>query len=404
VVDRRTAWLVSIVATLTMTVSYIDRATFSVLAPTVTKALHINETQYGLLQSAFAIAYLVGTPVAGWWIDRVGARRGLVGSILLWTSVAALHALAPTFGVLFMLRIALGLAEGPGFPGAAQTMHRVLPPADRERGFGVLFTGSSIGGMIAPLLAGFLFGLTDSWRLAFLGTALVGLVWVPIWIGITSMRRVRAELDAPPEVLPKAQIRHKRPAFFVLVLQPNMVRSLAAIFAVAPITGFAVAWGAKYLVAMFAIPQKSVGHFLWMPPVVFDVGAILFGDLASRQRRPAGQSPRLLFGIGVLLAMTLALLPFAQTPWQSMSILGIAMAGGGAIYAIVTADLLSRVPREQVSFAGGILAGAQSLAHVIISPLVGMTVDHYKSYDVAAVALGIWVIPGTTFWLLRRAR
>src|SRR5262245_5376900 len=121
---------------LTMTVSYADRNALAALAPTVINALGMTDVEYGWLGSAFAFAYLIGTPVGGWWIDRVGARRGLVASVLAWSAVAALHALVPGFGVLFALRIALGLTEGPSFPGAAQTMQRVLPPEDRPRGFG----------------------------------------------------------------------------------------------------------------------------------------------------------------------------------------------------------------------------------------------------------------------------
>jgi hypothetical protein len=124
VLPRRQAWTVTIIATLTMTVSYIDRQTLSVLAPAVTKALDINNETYGWLGSAFSISYLFGTPFAGWWIDRIGARRGLVASVFAWSAVAALHALVPGFGVLFGLRLLLGITEGPGFPGAVQTVQR----------------------------------------------------------------------------------------------------------------------------------------------------------------------------------------------------------------------------------------------------------------------------------------
>ena len=108
--SRRTAWLVAIVGTLTMTVSYADRLTLSVLAPSVTKALHISDEAYGWLGSAFAMAYLIGTPFAGWWIDRAGARRGLVASVLAWSAVAALHAIVPGFATLFVLRLAVARA------------------------------------------------------------------------------------------------------------------------------------------------------------------------------------------------------------------------------------------------------------------------------------------------------
>jgi MFS family permease len=132
--SRLSGWLVAIVATLAMTVSYIDRQALSHLAPTVREALHIDHAQYGTLTGAFSLTYFVGAPLAGWLLDRIGARRGLTVSILVWSAVAALHALAPSFAVLFLLRVALGAAEAPSFPGAAQTIRRALPEIDRSAG------------------------------------------------------------------------------------------------------------------------------------------------------------------------------------------------------------------------------------------------------------------------------
>jgi ACS family hexuronate transporter-like MFS transporter len=388
---RTVAWAVALVATLTMTVSYVDRVTLAVLAPTVTKALGISELEYGWLTSAFSIAYLVATPLSGWWIDRAGARRGLVASVLLWSSVAALHALVPGFAVLFALRIALGLAEGPGFPGAAQTVQRILPPAERARGFGVLFTGSSVGGMIAPLIATFLFR-HGGWRFAFLGSAAVGLLWVPILILLTNRRDVRPVLDRVVDA-PTAP----KPRVAELITHPVIVRGLIAVFAAAPIVGFVQVWGAKYLVRAFGVTQGDVGDYLWLPPLIFDAGAILCGDLASRLRLS-----RPLFAIGIVLASAIALLPLAATPWQAMAIVAVAMAGAGALYTLIASDLFSRMPPGSVSFAGGVVAGGQSLALIVVNPLIGWSVGRLGSYDVAAVGLGLWILPGSLLWLVWR--
>src|SRR5689334_1620162 len=81
VLSRRVAWSVALVATLTMAVSYIDRQAIATLAPSVKAALDISGKEYGWLGSAFSFAYLAATPLCGWWIDRVGARRGLVLSV-----------------------------------------------------------------------------------------------------------------------------------------------------------------------------------------------------------------------------------------------------------------------------------------------------------------------------------
>lgn len=393
--SRRVAWSVALVATLTMAVSYVDRQAFATLSVKVTKDLGISESQYGWLLLAFSLAYLAATPLCGWWIDRIGARRGLVISVLVWSTIAGLHCFATGFVMLFALRIALGIAEGPSFPGSAQTVQRVLPPADRARGFGVLFTGSSFGGMIVPPLAAALYALYG-WRLAFVGTALIGLVWVPLWLLATRQRGVREALDQAVEARPT----EPRATFWELVRHPIMVRALAAIFAAAPIFGFAYGWGAKYLNRTFAVAQEDVGGYLFLPPLAFDLGAVLFGDLASRQRRAEGAPPRLLYGLSIPLAACLALLPFARSPWEAIAIVSVALAGGGGLYTLVTADLLSRMPPGSVSFAGGIMAGAQSAALILMSPAVGAAIDHYQSYDVPSVVLGLWVIPGSLVWLL----
>jgi hypothetical protein len=76
--------------------------------------------------------------------------------------------------------------------------------------------------------------------------------------------------------------------------------------------------------------------------------------------------------------------------------------GGGAIYTMLTADLLMRLPVGAASVAGGIIAGGQSLALIICNPLIGRAVDAYHSYDAVAIAIGAWVLPGCLLWLVWR--
>jgi MFS transporter, ACS family, hexuronate transporter len=378
-----------------MTVSYFDRQAFAALGPTVKEALGISNTAFGWLGSAFSISYLIATPLSGWWIDRIGARRGLVGSVLVWSGIAAMHALIPGFWVLFALRIALGIAESPSFPGSAQTVQRILPPASRARGFGILFTGSSIGGMLAPKVASALYD-EWGWRIAFVGTAVIGLIWLPVWLFWTSRPGVAEALDAREET------RVERPPVSELLGHPALKRGLFAIFAVAPIFGVALQWGAVYLSSRFKIKQADIGDYLWLPPVVFDVAAVFFGHLASKQHRPEGEPPRLLFAIGMLLGSSLALLPWMTDAWNAVYLVSIAMAGGGIVYTLATADLLQRMPAGSVSFAAGTMAASQSLALVIVNPLIGVAVDYYDDFDVASSAVGLWVLPGCLVWLLWR--
>jgi hypothetical protein len=58
------------------------------------------------------------------------------------------------------------------------------------------------------------------------------------------------------------------------------------------------------------------------------------------------------------------------------------------------------VPLERTSTAGGMTAAAQSLAHIVASPLVGMAIDRTHGYGTAMVFLGLAVLPTTVAFVL----
>ncbi len=400
------AWTLAICATLTMAVSYADRQALAVLSPTVTRELQISETAYGWLLSAFSLAYLVGAPLAGRWLDRVGARRGLPIAVLLWSTIAAAHVFLPGPGAglwaLLALRVMLGMAESPSFPGASQTVHRALPPQDRPRGFGVLYVGSSLGAMVVPPVASALehrFGF----RFAFLGVAAVGLAWLPIWLWVTRTPAAREALDHPPDDAVPAPVLPLR----VLVRQPAVLRGVCVALAVAPMMSYALNWTPKYLVATFHLSQQALGSLLWLPPVVYDIASIGFGAWQARRARhaPLAEPPvPILPGLVALtLALACALVPLGETPWAALVLTSVAMAGGGALFALFTADTLARVPSASVSATAGLLASAQAVAYIAVSPLIGYGVE-VRSHGFVLSMLAVWLVPGVGVWLGARKR
>jgi ACS family hexuronate transporter-like MFS transporter len=417
--SRWAAWALALTATLTMAVSYVDRQALAVLAPTVTRELEISEGAYGWLMSAFSISYLVASPLAGRLIDRIGARRGLPGAVLLWSLVAAAHALVPSFAALFALRIALGLAEAPSFPGAAQTVQRALPPADRARGFGVLFTGSSLGAMLAPLLAT---AMQKRWgfRVAFLGTAGIGMIWLPVWLLVAFHPAARRALDrsrggpaaqpgdeageARPAAAPAEGAPRAAPSWRELLTDVAVLRAVAVVFSFAPMMAFLINWGSKYLVRDHGLTQEEVWPYLLFPPLSYDVGAIAFGHFASLRagRLRDGSPPRALFAAAAVLCALTVAISLARGPVEAMAVASLCMLGGGGLAALLTADMLSRVHPGAVSAAGGLTAAAQSMGLFLTSPLIGGALQRGASYGAVAAALGAWVIPGCALWLLWR--
>jgi ACS family hexuronate transporter-like MFS transporter len=386
-----TAWAVVTVATLGMSVSYVDRQTLAAIAPSVTRALAIDNMQYGWLLSGFSMAYLVGAPLAGLVVDRLGARRAFAAAVLAWSVVAGAHALAASFASLFALRILLGAAEAPSFPAATQAIRRALPGARRPLAFGLLFTGSSLGAIVAAKLAVRLES-AYGFRGAFAGTALIGMLWIPIWLVVTRGRG----LDRPAAIAPTAT-GAPRPSWLTVVTSPPVLRSIVAVAGSAPLIMLVLNRTSMYLVDHWGMPKESVGNYLIAPPLLFDLGAIGFGAFASSRQasRTDGDTHRGPLVVAMLLGASLALVPLTRSPEAAIALFAASACGGGGIFVLVTADTLARVPVERTSAVGGMTAAAQSLAHVVASPLIGWTIDRTHGHDTALVALGLIVIPTT---------
>jgi ACS family hexuronate transporter-like MFS transporter len=397
--SRGRAWLVAVVATLAMSVSYVDRQVVSAIATSVRRGLAIDAEQFGYLASAFSLAYLVAAPLAGALVDRVGARRGLLAAILVWSAVSAAHALAPSFAGLVILRILLGAAEAPSFPAAAQSVRRALPPGDRSAAFGLLFTGSSFGAAVAaPLAIGL--DLRFGWRTTFVLASLVGLAWLPLWLVVTRAPHVRAAL-ARPDAHPPAMSSPAPPVSFVsLLLDPAVLRALLLVLASAAGLMFLFVWMPQYLELGRGLPKAEVAGYVWLPPVMGDLGMVGAGLLASYldRRKPPHRSHVTLVLVAGVLESTMVLVPWIGETWPAVAILGLSAAGGGALYTLLTADMMARIDPARVSMAGGLTAAAQSLVYVIMNPVVGRWVDRTHSFDGPLVMLGMVALPGALLW------
>jgi ACS family hexuronate transporter-like MFS transporter len=254
--------------------------------------------------------------------------------------------------------------------------------------------------MIAPPIAVALLGVFG-WRGALLVSALSGLVWVPLWMGVAWRSPGREVLDAAPEAEEVTAAGEAWSAW----RSPAVRRTLALIIASSPAIGFVLTWSAKYLVRAWGVTQVGVAAFIWLPPLMFDVGSIAFGDLSARlAKHPSnargGTHPALIaasasLAVGATLAMTAA-----TSPWMAMGFAGAAMFGGGGTYAMITADMLARIPARGVSTAGGWCASAQALAFVVANPLIGRGVEAYGGYRQVLAALALWAVPGTLAWLV----
>src|SRR6266702_6734498 len=183
-------WIPAFSMLLVSLVSYIDRTTLALLAPTILKETHLSGEQYGFIISAFSIAYMLSNPLWGWILDRAGLRRGMTAAVSCWTLASVAHAFAGGLWSFAAARAALGFGEGATFPGGLRTVVQTLPGERRGRGLAVAYSGGSLEAVITPLVVTPIF-LWWGWRGAFWFTGLVGLAWLGLWAVVSQRPAIR---------------------------------------------------------------------------------------------------------------------------------------------------------------------------------------------------------------------
>ena len=181
---RISAWVVALLV-LAMFINYADRGSLSVVAPVLKDKLAINNSQMGLLLSAFFWTYALAQPFAGAIAQRFDVRFVLAGGVALWAGATFLSGFAGSFLVLFGLRTLLGLGESVIFPANACIVSR-MPEHLRGRVNGCISAGMAMGPSVGTLISGLILA-TWGWRAVFLALGGVSLLWLVPWLFVPKL-------------------------------------------------------------------------------------------------------------------------------------------------------------------------------------------------------------------------
>jgi ACS family hexuronate transporter-like MFS transporter len=173
-------WWIAGLLMLATVVNYIDRQCLGVASTEIKADLGMTNETYSYVVSAFLITYGLMQPFMGRVMDWLGTRTGFMLAVAWWSIANMLHGLAGSWLSLAFFRILLGMGEAGNFPGSVKTIGEWFPPRQRTIGTGIFNSGASIGMVIsAPLIA--LILMTLNWRMAFVITGGMGVVWIALW-------------------------------------------------------------------------------------------------------------------------------------------------------------------------------------------------------------------------------
>jgi MFS family permease len=191
-----------------LALSSVQASTIGAVAPQLKHALHITNTQIGLLSSvSLLVAALFVIPV-GLLVDRFRRIPMLSASIVLWSIASALGALATSYHMLLFTRLALGVVAATAGPAIASLTGDYFPARDRVRVYSYILGGEVAGSAVGFIVSGELASLI-SWRAAFVLIAIPGLfVARSLWRTVPEpLRGSQSRLE--PEAAPPAGLAHE---------------------------------------------------------------------------------------------------------------------------------------------------------------------------------------------------
>jgi ACS family hexuronate transporter-like MFS transporter len=366
--------------------------------------------------------------VAGWFIDKVGTKKGYAIALFAWSIAAIGHALAYSLGSLidplvqgiwklfnaggfvislytlgFMVaRGFLGISEAGNFPAAIKTVAEWFPKKDRSLATGIFNSGSNVGAIIAPLTVPFI-ASAWGWEWTFIITGAIGLTWLGFWYYIYDSPKnhkrlskseydyIHSDLDentTPAESEAKVQwgglFKYRQTWAFLI-----------GKFLTDPIWWFYLFWLPSFLKNEYHMQKTDIAFPVAVVYCMTTIGSILGGWLSSYligkgwPVYKARKTAMLLFALLIVPVVSAQALG-QYSPWFAILIIGIAASAHQAWSANIFTTASDMFPKKAVASVTGIGGMAGAAGGILIAKLAGLLFQHYK--DLGHIQTGYYIM------------
>ncbi len=404
-------WMISLIM-LGSVINYLTRSTLSVAAPTVLKELHIGPKEYSWIVGAFQGAIML-QPICGYVLDVLGLRFGFAMFAIAWSLINMSHSFAGGWPTLAGLRALLGFTEGSANPAGMKATSEWFPAKERGLAGGIYNIGASFGSMLAPPLVAWAI-LAYNWRVAFVITGSLGLIWAVLWLLLYRAPDKHPALSAEEKnYISSGQEKHlqgdgSRPSILHILSQRNFWGIAVPRFLADPTWGTLSFWLPLYLSTVRHMELKQIALFAWLPFLAADFGCIFGGLIAMRLQKHFGlsviNSRRGAFTVGAVMMLGVGFVGFVQSPYAAIALLSLAGFAHQTLSVTVITMSSDLFRRNEIATAAGMAGTFGNAGLLIFSLLIGGLVATV-GYTPFFVCLGLLDLVGATvLWTVVQER
>jgi len=377
-------WLIVMMAFFATALSFLDRQVLSVSIIKITEEFAINDVEYGFINTGFLISYAIMFTVGGILIDRYGSRLGLAFSVGIWSFATLLHSFANNALQFGIYRFLLGVGEGGAFPGAVKAVVEWVPKKRQALANGIAIGGAAIGAVIAPPLCVWLIYLTG-WRGVFTVTAIIGFLWVIVWLVIPKRKAVNAKSKVYSQ---KSKVNLAR----ILGIKQVWVFILIR-FLLDPIFYFYMFWIPKYLNEARGISIDRIGNLFWIPFLALGISNVLGGLVSDSVLKKTGNlnfSRKLVMGIAAVLTLSAILIKYVGNVELVIILLSTVFFAHGFWITNYITSISDIFGKSTTSTVIGFSGSAGAISALVLNPIIGVIITRF-SYD------PLWIYAGSMY-------
>ena len=133
-------------------ITYLDRVTISIVGVRIKSAFHLSNTQFGMVLSAFVLAYALFEIPTGVLGDRIGSAKSVAAHRHLVVSIYCADRCVNGLTTLIAVRFLFGMGEAGAYPNSCGAISHWVPKSETSRGMAWLGMGAPTGAALAPLI------------------------------------------------------------------------------------------------------------------------------------------------------------------------------------------------------------------------------------------------------------
>src|SRR5574343_1368083 len=358
-------------------------------------------SQLGLLFTLFFVISGVGQALAGFVVDRFGARPVLFAGLACFVAAGLSASLATGYGGLMLASALAGLGNSPFHPVDFTILNKRVSMARIGHAFSVHGISGNLGWAGAPVFLIGLSELTGQWRMAYLGTALLALAVIALLLwqreaiddrqGSWAHEKAGHAATAPKDEHPLAFLRLPS----VWLCFSFFFFTTAALTAIQSVASPALA-------AMYGIGVRSTAFVVTGYMLAGAAGMVLGGFVVSRGA-PLERT------IAFAMAGAAAALCLTATGWLPVgpALVVASLAGFGTGLAGPSRDMLIKraAPPGATGRVYGMVYSGLDIGFALAAPIFGALMDHGQTHGIfygAALALMMGIGAASLVGVARR--